>query len=92
MNCTTVPSSLEVLRAPNGDPLLMFGEAGGDFFLWPTTHIRRHRIAFARWSRRNVHRFRGRRLVMQHPMCESVRRWAEWLGAKVSVDGSLVEI
>jgi hypothetical protein len=84
MNCTEVPCRLYTLHADNGDPLLLYGEdEAGHVFLWPTPHIARHPIAFARWTHRNVKRWGGKSIHLQHELCEATRRWALWLGARI---------
>lgn len=76
-----VPCKLYTLHAANGDPLLIYGEdEAGEVFLWPTRYIENHRVAFARWSLANVHRWKGKRFMLCHPVRSNVRRWAEWLG------------
>lgn len=92
MDLESVPAELYTLRAANGDPLLLYGEdAAGNAFLWPTPHIEQHRIAFARWTYRNVRRWRGKRLILQHPMCERTRRWAEWLGVHLEQGVAVIQ-
>lgn len=66
------------------DPILLYGEdAKGGVFLWPTVYLPRHRFAFARWSRGYVEHWRGKRIVLQHPITPAVERWARWLGCIV---------
>lgn len=75
-----VPAELHVLKAANGDPLLMFGQADGVLMIWPTPLISRHKFAFARYCRANVWRLRGLRVFYNHPLNERTRAWALWLG------------
>lgn len=66
------------------DPILLYGEdAKGGVFLWPTLYLAQHRIAFGRWSRREITRWRGKRIILQHPVTPDVERWARWLGCTV---------
>jgi hypothetical protein len=83
VNCQSVPARLWTLYAGNGDPLLLYGvdEAGG-MMLWPTHYICLHRIAFARWCRRNVSAFRGCRFALNHPLSAETEKWARWLGVR----------
>jgi hypothetical protein len=80
MSCELVPAEVFVVKAANGDPLLLFGEIEGAAVLWPLAALPRHPIEFARWSKRNVHRWKGRTLQLQHPMCATTRKWVRWLG------------
>jgi hypothetical protein len=86
-----VPCRLYTLSASNGDPLLLFGEDdNGNVMLWPMTHIFQHRVAFARWSKRYVERWRGRVIHLHHPLCASTIRWAQWLGVTFKHDMALI--
>ena len=81
MQCRSVHATLFTIHADNGDPLLLYGtDEEGWTMLWPTTHICKHPIAFARYCKRNIGRMRGGRLTLNHPMSAATRRWAEWLG------------
>jgi hypothetical protein len=84
VNCAEVKCALYTLTADNGDPIMLFGEdEAGNVMLWPTCHAARHPIAFARWTKRNAHRWRGKRLTLQHDMEPIVERWARWLGCRI---------
>lgn len=90
MRLAEVRCRLYTLHADNGDPLLLFGEdEAGNVFLWPTEHVRKHRFAFMRWCRASVSRWRGKRIQLQHPMCERTRRWAQSLGVTIQ-DGEAI--
>lgn len=83
MRLESVPGQYFTLYAGD-EPILLYGEdANGGVFLWPTVFLPRHRIAFGRWSRRYVERWRGKRIVLQHPITPDVERWARWLGCTV---------
>lgn len=84
MDVTAVPAEVYVVMAGNGDPLLLYGEIEGTTVIWPLACLPHHALAFARWSRRNVSRWRGKRILLQHPMCERTRRWCEWLGCVIT--------
>lgn len=84
MQVTAVRAEVFVVKAGNGDPLLLFGEIEDTAVLWPLAALPQHALAFARWSKRNVSRWRGKRVLLQHPMCARTRRWCEWLGCAVT--------
>lgn len=82
MNCRSVRCELYTVYADNGDPLLLYGvDELGNLMLWPTKYICQHPIAFGRWSRRMVERYRGARVLIQlHALKPDVERWGRWLG------------
>jgi hypothetical protein len=92
MRSNRVPCELYTLYADNGDPLLLYGaDANGYLMLWPTPFICRHPIAFGRWCRREVERYRGYRVLIQlHALKPEVERWARWLG--VTLEEGLARI
>jgi hypothetical protein len=90
VSLTSVEGTYFTLYAGD-EPILYYGEDGnGGVFLAPTPYLVRHRFAFARWSRENVHRWKGKRIVLQHPLAPDVERWARWLGCTVESDMVIV--
>jgi hypothetical protein len=86
-----IPCRLYALHAGNGDPLLLFGEdEAGEVFWWPTVHMHYHPFEFARWTKRNVHRWHGKRIRLQHPCGPAVKRWLDWLGVEVRDGEALI--
>jgi hypothetical protein len=83
LTLTEIPCQLSTIVANDGEPLLLIGDDGQHMMLWPTPAIASHAFEFARWTKRNVDRFRGKRVLYNHPLCERTQRWAQWLGVNL---------
>ena len=86
-----VPAELYTVTADDGAPLMIYGtNKEGIVMLWPTPHIRTHRIAFARFCKRHVAELRGQRFLLQHRLSPETCRWAEWLGVQFEAGVAII--
>ena len=68
----------------DGEPLLLYGSHGGHFTIFPSAHIRRRPLAFARATHKAYSAYRGSGLKCQVPRTETrVIAWAHWLGTQI---------